>query len=51
VLAVKPDENLVFPDNMPSRYNIAPGQNITAIANTDENHAHSFIWGLIQCAQ
>jgi putative SOS response-associated peptidase YedK len=52
-LAVKPDENqlafptFIFPDNMPLRYNIAPGQNITAIANTDENHAHAFKWGLI----
>lgn len=52
-LAVKPDENqlafptFIFPDNMPLRYNVAPGQNITAIANTDENRAQLFKWGLI----
>jgi len=51
--AVTRDENqqafpqFIFPDNMPKRYNVAPGQGITAIANTDEGQASTFKWGLI----
>ena len=53
VYAAQRDENrrafpqFVFPDEMPKRYNIAPGQNITAIANTHEPRADTFKWGLI----
>ena len=53
VYAAQRDENrrafpqFVFSDEMPKRYNIAPGQNITAIANTHEPRADTFKWGLI----
>ena len=36
-----------FPDDVQPHYNIAPGQNIVAIANTSEGRADYFKWGLI----
>ena len=53
VYAAQGDENqlafpqVVFPNEIPLRYNIAPGQDITAIANTAELRADTFKWGLI----
>lgn len=53
VYAAQCDENqlafpqVVFPNEIPLRYNIAPGQEITAIANTAEPRAGTFKWGLI----
>ncbi len=53
VYAAQCDENqlafpqVVFPNEIPLRYNIAPGQDITAIANTAEPWADAFKWGLI----
>ena len=53
VYAAQCDENqlafpqVIFPNEMPLRYNIAPGQDITAIANTAEPRADAFKWGLI----
>ena len=53
VYAAQCDENqlafpqVVFPNEIPLRYNIAPGQDITAIANTAEPRADAFKWGLI----
>ncbi len=53
VYAAQCDENqlafpqIVFPNEIPLRYNIAPGQDITAIANTAEPRADAFKWGLI----
>ncbi|MFT5368040.1 MAG: putative SOS response-associated peptidase YedK [Candidatus Latescibacterota bacterium] len=37
----------IFPDDMPKRYNIAPGQPIIALANNGQKHAVAFKWGLI----
>lgn len=39
--------DLEFPNNMPSRYNIAPTQPIAVVANTGENKVDFFTWGLI----
>ena len=53
VYAAQCDENqlafpqVIFPNEMPLRYNIAPGQDITAIANNAEPRADTFKWGLI----
>ncbi len=53
VYAAQRDENqrafpqFAFPDAMPLRYNIAPSQNIIAIANTAKPRADTFKWGLI----
>lgn len=53
VYATQRDENqrafpqFAFPDEVPKRYNVAPGQNIIAIANADEPRAGTFKWGLI----
>ena len=53
VYAAQCDENqlafpqVIFPNEMPLRYNIVPGQDITAIANTAEPRADTFKWGLI----
>ena len=53
VYATQCDENqlafpqVIFPNEIPLRYNIAPGQDITAIANTAELCADTFKWGLI----
>ena len=53
VYAAQCDENqlafpqVVFPNEIPLRYNVAPGQDITAIANTAEPRADTFKWGLI----
>ena len=51
VYAAQCDENqlafpqVIFPNEMPLRYNIAPGQDITAIANNAEPRADTFKWG------
>ena len=53
VYAAQRDENqlafpqVVFPNEIPLRYNIAPGQDITAIANAAEPRTDAFKWGLI----
>ena len=53
VYAAQCDENqlafpqVIFPNEIPLRYNVAPGQDITAIANTAEPRADAFKWGLI----
>lgn len=51
--AASQDENqlafsgFTFPDDMPKRYNIAPGQPIIALANNGQKRAVAFKWGLI----
>ncbi len=36
-----------FPDTLPARYNIAPGQDIPVIANTGEKRLQQIRWGLV----
>ena len=38
---------LLIPDDLRSRYNIAPSQPVIAIPNTGENNLEFFTWGLI----
>ncbi|MCZ6631878.1 MAG: SOS response-associated peptidase [bacterium] len=53
VVASKPDElqttfpDFVFPDEMPLRYNITPGQDIPVLTNSGANTVEHFKWGLI----
>jgi len=53
VFASRKDENqlafpeFAFPDDMPLRYNIAPGQPVIALANNNQPRAVAFKWGLI----
>ena len=36
-----------FPDTLPARYNITPGQDIPVVANSGENRLEHFRWGLV----